>query len=58
VAGQVRPRVHAHAAGHRHNAPPWFRVNGPLRNLDAWYGAFGVMDGALYLPPEARPRIW
>jgi putative endopeptidase len=41
-----------------HNSPPWFRVNGPLRNLDAWYGAFGVKEGTLYLPPEARARIW
>jgi endothelin-converting enzyme/putative endopeptidase len=36
-----------------------FRVNGVVRNLDAWYAAFGVKPGArLYVAPEARVRIW
>jgi putative endopeptidase len=36
-----------------------FRVIGPLRNIDAWYGAFGVKPGdKYYLPPEARVHIW
>jgi predicted metalloendopeptidase len=30
-----------------------------VRNLDAWYAAFGVKPGqALYLRPEERVRIW
>lgn len=30
-----------------------------VRNLDAWYGAYGVQPGArLYLTPEQRVRIW
>jgi len=30
-----------------------------VRNLDPWYGAFGVKDGAkLHLKPEERVRIW
>jgi predicted metalloendopeptidase len=30
-----------------------------VRNLDAWYEAFGVKPGdKLYLPPEKRVRIW
>jgi len=30
-----------------------------VRNLDAWYEAFGVTDAhALYLPPEERIVIW
>ena len=38
---------------------PEFRVNGPVRNHDAWYKAFSVTEGdALYLPPEERVRIW
>ncbi|HSM53476.1 MAG TPA: M13-type metalloendopeptidase, partial [Erythrobacter sp.] len=38
---------------------PEFRVNGPVRNHDAWYKAFDVTEGdALYLPPEERVRIW
>lgn len=41
------------------HAPSRHRVNGVLRNMDAWYEAFGVStDEALYLAPEARVRIW
>ncbi|MBV8687319.1 MAG: M13 family peptidase [Alphaproteobacteria bacterium] len=29
-----------------------------VRNFDAWYKAFNVRDGKLYLPPERRIRIW
>jgi endothelin-converting enzyme/putative endopeptidase len=36
-----------------------FRVNGIVRNVDAWYDAFGIKpDNKLYLPPEKRVRIW
>ncbi|MBA3895904.1 MAG: peptidase M13 [Sphingomonadaceae bacterium] len=36
-----------------------YRVNGVVRNIDAWYAAFGVKPGdALYVPPEKRARIW
>jgi putative endopeptidase len=41
------------------HAPQRFRVDGPLRNVDAWYEAFGVKPGnRLYLRPEERVRIW
>jgi putative endopeptidase len=41
------------------HSPPQFRVNGVVRNVDAWYRAFGVKPGdKLYLPPEERVRIW
>jgi putative endopeptidase len=41
------------------HSPPRFRVNGPVRNIDAWYTAFDVKPGdSLYLPPEERVRIW
>jgi predicted metalloendopeptidase len=41
------------------HSPPKFRVNGPVRNLDAWYTAFDVKAGdQLYVPPEDRVRIW
>tara|TARA_R110001606_G_scaffold29572_3_gene92038 strand:+ start:401 stop:2578 length:2178 start_codon:yes stop_codon:yes gene_type:complete len=41
------------------HSPPAYRVNGIVRNFDAWYDAFGVTpDDALYLPPEQRIRIW
>ena len=41
------------------HSPPQFRVNGIVRNHDAWYEAFGVQPGdALYIPPEDRVRLW
>lgn len=41
------------------HSPPQYRVNGVVRNMAAWYDAFGVEEGnALYLPPEERVRIW
>jgi putative endopeptidase len=41
------------------HSPEEYRVNGVVRNLDEWYGAFGVKPGdAMYLPPEQRVRIW
>jgi endothelin-converting enzyme/putative endopeptidase len=41
------------------HSPPAFRVNGVVRNMDAWYRAFNVRPGdRLYLPPEQRVHIW
>ncbi len=41
------------------HSPVMLRVNGVVRNVDAWYTAFGVQAGeALFLKPEARVRIW
>ncbi|MBV9569663.1 MAG: peptidase M13 [Alphaproteobacteria bacterium] len=41
------------------HSPRQFRVNGPVRNIDAWYDAFAVTPGAaLYVAPEQRVRIW
>jgi putative endopeptidase len=41
------------------HSPAMYRVNGVVRNHDAWYTAFGVKEGdALYLAPEKRVRIW
>lgn len=41
------------------HSPSENRVNGIVRNLDAWYKAFGVEPGQkLYLPAEQRIRIW
>jgi putative endopeptidase len=41
------------------HSPEEYRVNGVVRNLDAWYEAFGITpDHALYIPPEQRVRIW
>jgi putative endopeptidase len=41
------------------HSPAEFRVIGPVRNVDAWYEAFGVKPGdKYYLAPEDRVRIW
>ncbi len=41
------------------HSPPRYRINGVVRNLDAWYEAFNITEEhELYLPPEQRVRIW
>jgi putative endopeptidase len=41
------------------HAPEQYRVNGVVRNMDAWYAAFGVKPGdKLYLAPQDRVQIW
>jgi len=41
------------------HSPPEWRVNGVVRNVDAWYRAFNIQPGdRLYLPPEQRVKIW
>jgi predicted metalloendopeptidase len=41
------------------HSPPQFRVNGVVRNMDAWYAAFDIQPGSqLYLAPDERVRIW
>ncbi len=50
LRNQVMSNVHS---------PPYFRVDGQVPNLDAWYTAFNVQPGdKLYLPPDRRVRIW
>ena len=39
--------------------PRQFRVNGVVRNIDAWYTAFDVKPGdKLYVAPKDRVHIW
>jgi putative endopeptidase len=41
------------------HSPRQFRVNGIVRNLDAWYAAFNVKPGEkLYVAPNKRVKIW
>jgi putative endopeptidase len=41
------------------HAPPQARVDGPVKNIDAFYQAFGVKPGdPMYVPAEQRVRIW
>jgi putative endopeptidase len=56
--GKQRPealRLQLTTDGH---APDEYRAD-TVRNIDAWYQAFNVQPGRkLYLPPEARVRVW
>ena len=41
------------------HSPAQFRVNGVVRNMDAWYEAFNVTEeNDLYLAPDERVQIW
>ena len=41
------------------HAPVKYRVDGVVRNMDAWYDAFNVKPSdKLFLAPENRARIW
>jgi putative endopeptidase len=41
------------------HSPPEFRCNQVVRNIDAYYDAFGVTkDDALWLDPNERVTIW
>ena len=41
------------------HSPSHFRVVGTVRNVDAWYDAFGVKPGdPMYVAPQDRVRIW
>ncbi|MBT8258081.1 MAG: M13 family metallopeptidase [Bacteroidia bacterium] len=41
------------------HSPGVTRAIQPLKNIDAFYEAFGIKEGdAMYLPPEERVRIW
>jgi putative endopeptidase len=41
------------------HSPGRYRSNGVVRNVDAWYAAFGVKPGdRMYLAPAERVHIW
>ncbi len=40
-----------------HSLGKW-RVNVTLRNLQSFYDAFGITDGAMFMPEEERVIIW
>jgi len=52
--GQMRQQILSNP-----HSPPHWRVDGPTRNVDAWYDAFGVKAGdKYYLPADQRVHIW
>jgi len=41
------------------HSPAEYRANGPVRNVPAFYAAFGVKESdKMYLPPRERVKIW
>jgi putative endopeptidase len=50
LARQIKTDVHS---------PAQYRVNGPLRNIDAFYDAFLVKEGQMmFVPKDQRVQIW
>ena len=53
------PEAYRLSAEKDYHAPAQYRVNGVVRNVDAWYEAFNIKrDDKLYLKPQDRARIW
>ena len=41
------------------HSPARYRTIAPIRNLEAWYQAWGIQPGdKMYIPPEKRAKIW
>ena len=41
------------------HSPPYYRVNGIVRNMDAWYQAFDIQPtDPMFVPSSERVRIW
>jgi len=41
------------------HSPAEFRVNGTLRNLDAWYDAFSISsESPWFVPEKSRAKLW
>jgi predicted metalloendopeptidase len=41
------------------HAPPQFRVNGVVANMDDFYHLFSIKpDNVMYIEPDKRARIW
>ena len=57
--GKVRPAETVRRLTVDPHSPPEFRCNQVVRNIDAFYDAFGVTEtDALWLAPEERVTIW
>ncbi len=53
------PEAYRRTITEDYHAPAPYRVNGVVRNIDAWYKAFKVSrKDKLYLRPEDRVKIW
>ncbi|NNE43284.1 MAG: M13 family metallopeptidase, partial [Gemmatimonadetes bacterium] len=57
--GKLRDQLMVQMIASNPHSPLEFRVNGSVRNVDAWYAAFDVQpDDSMYLEPDHRVRIW
>jgi putative endopeptidase len=57
--GKIRDEQLRQALVSDPHSPTYYRVNGTLRNVDAWYQAFGIKPGdKMYVDPAQRVRIW
>jgi putative endopeptidase len=57
--GHRRPQALRDDVASDPHTPDACRVNEDVRNVDGWYGAFGVTpESPLFLPRELRIRIW
>lgn len=53
------PEAYRLSAEKDYHAPAQYRVNGVVRNVDAWYKAFKInKNDKLYLRPKDRVKIW
>lgn len=53
------PEAYRMNVSQNYHAPAEYRVNGVVRNMNAWYKAFNINpEDKLYLSPEKRVRIW
>jgi putative endopeptidase len=57
-AQNIRPEEEARLTKiDEHSLGKW-RVDASVKNLETFYNAFGISNGAMYLPPEERVVIW
>ncbi|OPZ22593.1 MAG: Neutral endopeptidase [bacterium ADurb.BinA186] len=55
----IRPEYQLQLLARDPHSPRYVRAFASLRNVDAWYEAFGIKEGdELYIAPEHRVRIW
>jgi putative endopeptidase len=58
-AGKMRDETLLQTMKSDPHAPEYFRVNGAVNNIDAWYAAFDVKPGdKLYRAPADRAKFW
>lgn len=57
-AGKERPDFTLRRLTSDPHPPNIARTNVPIRNIDAWYAAFGITGGRNFAPERERVVIW